>query len=108
LKKMDLEEVPIRGARESNAASMIQGPMTLRSQAPPMLRGPLTRRYAPTSPRKRGEVNPPALPREKQSREHVSVPTLGKCKKLDRIKRLPCDISKTGGQRLNIRSPLRG
>src|SRR6202035_2369173 len=37
-----------------------------------MLRGPLTRHCAPTSPRKRGEVNPRLHFREKNNRANIS------------------------------------
>ena len=40
------------------------------SRAAPMLKRPLTRRYAPTSPRKRGEVNPHKL-LPKKSRANI-------------------------------------
>jgi hypothetical protein len=49
----------VRGRQTSNAASMIQGGRDLLPLAPPTWRRPLTRRYAPTSPRKRGEVRLP-------------------------------------------------
>jgi hypothetical protein len=62
---------------------MIQdAPTTFLSLAPLMWRGPLTRRYAPTSPRKRGEV------RNKQRQPlPFCVSTPGKCKKLQHAKR---------------------
>jgi hypothetical protein len=43
------------------------------SLAPPTLKRPLTRRYAPTSPRKRGEVNPLKPVREKSARIFLNL-----------------------------------